>query len=869
MINESSSYFNGQGESNSELDNLEKRNHELAVLLEQQGHVNGQLVIQLDELKLQNGRLQQTLESERKAGEEKTKREIGALKEQLQVHIQTIGILVAEKTELQSSLNQNQKLAEARHSEVEELSGRLKASRQRVTDLERNFSSANTSSQKNEKSNKEMSKELEKLKMDLFKLTKSNEEFQQHNAELQGKLQQKITEAARTEDDLIELRGKLEFTELHIQQLQNGNDLPSENSLLQVDKLVMEKTELQTKLQQQEDATARLVAERDSAVLQYTQYAEQLRHELQNSQQQVANLTSERDEQLRRCRDLEATIDEIQTEHKAVDEDQFEKSQERFQLNDTIEKLSAHLGAVNKNLEVQIADNSQLSMLMIEKEKRIVELEFEIERLGSSTADKDKLLETIQSDKTALSRAVAQNRELKNQLTELQNGFVQLSTKNMEVTTQLQSEQHISKELAARLGHQEEELKEIREQLLEKEQLLSNMKRRDAERAASHRSELSSEELEDRLHEFQQQLPLVESLQKELSSAQDTINALTNQNSSLRSELIQLQQQAKNSDGTTAETNSSQVEFLSASVRQLEMERDKVIDQLRESQQMRRMLDEKMNAIQQDLANQVPATIDGDVITKVHFDALRHAMAMLEDKYTRVMREKADLVDKAENLEHIIMQLQGESDTIGEYVTLYQTQRSILRQRTAEKDSYIYQLAHERIEMQNKLGELQALVMQLLGERRMLHSYQNENQSQPDSSVVSNGASSLKRTHHKRLKHEHSDVVNGIAQEDWPDYSSSDDEHHGDSAIDQSPDGAPAGAHPQADAAQRPAGDASSALPGTSSSGGSQAAADDATAQRIMHLLNEIGTSNLVERLSYDERHFLHCNRCLGRLIMV
>lgn len=39
------------------------------------------------------------------------------------------------------------------------------------------------------------------------------------------------------------------------------------------------------------------------------------------------------------------------------------------------------------------------------------------------------------------------------------------STKNMEVTTQLQSEQHISKELAARLGHQEEELKEIREQV--------------------------------------------------------------------------------------------------------------------------------------------------------------------------------------------------------------------------------------------------------------------------------------------------------------------------------------------------------------------------------------------------------------------
>jgi len=50
----------------------------------------------------------------------------------------------------------------------------------------------------------------------------------------------------------------------------------------------------------------------------------------------------------------------------------------------------------------------------------------EVERLGNSTADKDKLLETIQSDKTALSRAVAQNKELKNQLGELQNGFVKM-----------------------------------------------------------------------------------------------------------------------------------------------------------------------------------------------------------------------------------------------------------------------------------------------------------------------------------------------------------------------------------------------------------------------------------------------------------
>ena len=38
---------------------------------------------------------------------------------------------------------------------------------------------------------------------------------------------------------------------------------------------------------------------------------------------------------------------------------------------------------------------------------------------------------------------------------------------------------------------------------------------------------------------------------------------------------------------------------------------------------------------------------------------------MFQGKYTKAMRDKADLTDKSEQLEHIIMQLQGETDTIG------------------------------------------------------------------------------------------------------------------------------------------------------------------------------------------------------------
>ena len=62
-----------------------------------------------------------------------------------------------------------------------------------------------------------------------------------------------------------------------------------------------------------------------------------------------------------------------------------------------------------------------------------------------------------------------------------------------------------------------------------------------------------------------------------------------------------------------------------------------------------------------------PATLNGDVINKAQFEALQHAMKQLEGKFSQAMRDKADLADQKENLEHIILQLQGETETIGMY----------------------------------------------------------------------------------------------------------------------------------------------------------------------------------------------------------
>lgn len=60
------------------------------------------------------------------------------------------------------------------------------------------------------------------------------------------------------------------------------------------------------------------------------------------------------------------------------------------------------------------------------------------------------------------------------------------------------------------------------------------------------------------------------------------------------------------------------------------------------------------------------------------------------------MHDKAELEDRLQESEHRIGQLEGETETIGEYVALYQTQREALKIKFAEKDRLIEQLTQEK-----------------------------------------------------------------------------------------------------------------------------------------------------------------------------
>ncbi|XP_037693747.1 golgin subfamily A member 2-like [Choloepus didactylus] len=80
---------------------------------------------------------------EEKEFEQKFAKE-GVLREQLQFHIQTIGILVSEKAELYTALTCTQQAVRQKAGESEDLMNHLLSSHQHVGELERTLSAVST-----------------------------------------------------------------------------------------------------------------------------------------------------------------------------------------------------------------------------------------------------------------------------------------------------------------------------------------------------------------------------------------------------------------------------------------------------------------------------------------------------------------------------------------------------------------------------------------------------------------------------------------------------------------------------------------------------------------------------------------------------
>uniref|UniRef100_A0A5F9C8J0 Golgin subfamily A conserved domain-containing protein n=1 Tax=Oryctolagus cuniculus TaxID=9986 RepID=A0A5F9C8J0_RABIT len=686
--------------------------------------------------KQQNQETLDQVEKEKKECQQKLAKEQGALREQLQVHIQTIGILVSEKADLQSALAHTQQAARQKAGESEDLANRLQTTHQRVGELERTLSAVSTQQKQVDRHNKELTQERDALKLELYK-NKNNEDLKQQNSELQERLRVLETEKKALQLGTEELQKKLEMSELLLQQVRACAGAQPQP--------------------QPAGASPGLSGRpRD-------RYAEGLEEEralwqekMQQMSAQLCTLREEKEHGLSRVQELETTVAELKSQRAPP----AGPSAAEQQLQAQAEQLQKELESLAGQLQAQVQDNAGLSRLNQQQEQRLLQLEREAELWGSQAEERKQILESMQSDRVTISRALLQNRELKEQLAELQDGFVRLSNDNMELTSSLQAEQHVKNELAKKLGQLQERLGELKETVeLKSQEAQSLQQQRDqylghlqqyvaayqqhaaayqqlsSEKEALHKQILLQTQLMDRLqHEEVQGKVAVQVARQELQETQvraggpgrapgedlAPVCLLTLPGDGEEEEEEEEEEetpQAKVPVPEDLESREAVVTFFTSALARAEEERARLRGQLREQKARCRRLAVLAVPSQGEPEGTSAAGTGGDSVSGETHQALQGAMEKLQTRFLEVMAEKAELRERVEELEHRCIQLSGETDTIGEYIALYQNQRAVLKERHREKEEYISRLAQDKEDMKIKLLELQELVLQLVGER--------------------------------------------------------------------------------------------------------------------------------------------------------
>ncbi|XP_048214617.1 golgin subfamily A member 2-like [Perognathus longimembris pacificus] len=131
------------------------------------------------------------------------------LRKDLQLHKQTIEILVSQKNDLYTQLTTMQQAATHNAEEMRGLSSHLQSSQRRVAELEAVLSAISSQKEEEKEHTRELTREKDSLTVELEKTNKSMEELREYNATLEERLQMALLEKATMEHGMEELQKKL------------------------------------------------------------------------------------------------------------------------------------------------------------------------------------------------------------------------------------------------------------------------------------------------------------------------------------------------------------------------------------------------------------------------------------------------------------------------------------------------------------------------------------------------------------------------------------------------------------------------------------------------------------------------------------
>uniref|UniRef100_V9IFW5 Golgin subfamily A member 2 n=1 Tax=Apis cerana TaxID=7461 RepID=V9IFW5_APICE len=240
---------------------LMNHNQFLNSYLEEQKKIVNELHIKLNNAHSRISELETKLKEKEIEFQIQLEQEINPLKDQVQIHTQTTGILIAEKTELTSALCQ------AQQNEAEEISKKLKNSQIRILELEKEILFIKNNNEELNKNFHQLQNKYDSLNEQFFQLKKEKEDLDLEGSELKQKLNLKKTELIAIQQELQEKTALLSLSELRIQQMKGMSITEEEKHTA----ILLEQELVQTK-----ESLKIVNNEKDEINKQYQNYVKQL-----------------------------------------------------------------------------------------------------------------------------------------------------------------------------------------------------------------------------------------------------------------------------------------------------------------------------------------------------------------------------------------------------------------------------------------------------------------------------------------------------------------------------------------------------------------------------------------------------------------
>ncbi|CAB3405654.1 unnamed protein product [Caenorhabditis bovis] len=592
--------------------------------------------------------------------------------------------------------------------------------------------------------------ELEHCRREVSEIQAHLLTVQHERSEAQARVRSLVRENNAIEESLKQLRKELQMKDLHLKQLGAHTVEGKEDKLVHLN----DQLEILTKsLSDANIEKSKLIAEYDALKKHYSERERALEQKQKEMAVELENIQNHRfsaDDRVQQLENqlhlalkdlekmkLEATLSKNLETESAHDFFNEEDSNRRVREAVALERieLERRLEEEQRRREEEILEKDRM---IFERDQLLAEIEMKYrlleERMLETTnngADLLSLSEQLQNEKATVSRAVAQNRELKSQLIETEDRLIALTDAKLQLELDKQAAEHQVRELTKQLNLENAGLvPNIAEVIALQPHLESrpNTEEKGTEpMVIEHEQE--NDELDQIRREYEEMRLRFETAQAELAQVRAELRRSHTQNEQM--------DQIMRQNAEDENQNSIHVELTQAVVRLNELAAEN--EQLREaisdlstrlngervrSAEAENKLEEILKMDRQPKDQQEPPP--NLMVVQPEASEKEWARKELEKRFSRAMMQNAELTEAIDKLEHVNQQLQLENDTIADHIIVYQHQRRLIRERIRVKDEQLRAMEEERQKTIARCQELQNVLMTVLNKGGILKEYETK-----------------------------------------------------------------------------------------------------------------------------------------------